>query len=350
MRTLVSLLLVTVGLGLSSGPVEAQDAPPEDRARDHVNAGRSASALGDHETAAREFIAAFGITQDAALLQSIAAAYEALGQPNVAVVFLRRYLREASPLTLAERDAVRAKIKELDSPAPLEPAPISAPAEPREGTAEPVGSTPPVDGASAEAPSEESVAPPAASPESGDDPAPPTAGVVVEIHMTRALGLDGQGTAPGSQGGLFIGYMTSGVIFGLGLEFARVAEETTSVELEETTTLTTVLIKPGLRILLAHSPDRRVEAFAKVDLGIGESDLRRERNGESSDASNTRMLVQGGLGLRYWLHPQLAFGGSSGLRVDYARASGSEDGTNTTARAFAELASLFTAVELVGIF
>jgi hypothetical protein len=337
MRPSVVLWLVAVGLLLRPVPGSAQEAPAAGTADQHISAGQAASERGDHPTAAREFISAYGINKDPVLLKRIAGAYEALGKASVAVVFYRRYLKEDITLTEEQREEVRAKVKELEPPPP--PPPPPRPSPPPEVPVETAGTAPPpteVTPADTRSQGPTQFAP--GSPDTSEDEPPEGPRVVVEVHLARAMAVD-------TQGGLFVGYRNDSLIFGLGLEFAREATETTSDAGKEAVKLTTLVIEPGVRIPLSHSLDGRVEVFAKLDLGLGQTILHTERDGKSNDQSSTKIVVLAGAGLRYWLHPQLALGGSSGLRVDHALASDTAGSS-----ASAEVASLFTAVELLGLF
>jgi tetratricopeptide (TPR) repeat protein len=66
--------------------------PADDTARSHHDQGRAASSFGRYETAISEYRRAYELKADPSYLYDIAEAYRALGVPERAVFFYRRYL------------------------------------------------------------------------------------------------------------------------------------------------------------------------------------------------------------------------------------------------------------------
>jgi len=181
-------------------------------------------------------------------------------------------------------------------------------------------------------------------------------GVVVEARVGTELfnlAATGGGTTAGStlsglQGGIFGGYKIKRVIFGLGFDIARVATgSSTSGGGGTTSTATTsILFTPGVSVAILRSADKRVELFGQFDMGFGTTVGDAIANNESV----FRLTYDVGPGLRYWVHPQFAFGALAGITGafawDFRNGTGGAPSTTTSSG----LTSIFTQLQFMGVF
>ncbi|HXU67930.1 MAG TPA: outer membrane beta-barrel protein [Polyangia bacterium] len=182
-------------------------------------------------------------------------------------------------------------------------------------------------------------------------------GVVVEAQLGTqvvALFTSGAGGSPALsplellQGGIFGGYKIKRFIFGLGFDVARTATGA-SVSGSSTTTssaTTSILFVPGLSVAILRSADKRVELFGQLDLGFGTTLGDSVMNGESI----FRFTYDVGPGLRYWIHPQFAFGALAGVAGAFAwdKQSGMAGTPSTTTSS--GLTSIFAQLQVMGVF
>lgn len=96
---------------LWAGAASAQEEEPDlEAARQHYQKGETAVAAGEWKTAAREYGAAYEITRDPVLFFKIAESNQNAGDCAAAIVYYRRYLREApnvEPFRATTEDKIR---------------------------------------------------------------------------------------------------------------------------------------------------------------------------------------------------------------------------------------------------
>lgn len=166
----------------------------------------------------------------------------------------------------------------------------------------------------------------------------------VRLDTTQTF-VDDNVTLPATQGGLFMGSRSRSLIIGIGVDLMRISgTRTTGTGMDVSTSLTSLLISPGVRAVLARSSDERTELFGQVDIGYG-AQWSSTSEPTTSDAPSTRHLRgQIAPGVRYWISPNFAVGGSAGLR--YERFSRSADMTSQSTSA----TSIFSSLQLTGAF
>ncbi len=179
-------------------------------------------------------------------------------------------------------------------------------------------------------------------------------GVVVEAHIGSEF-VDLLTTGPTSttvstlslvQGGIFGGYKIKRVIFGLGFDLQRTASGTSTGNTTTSSATTTFLFSPGVRVAIVRSADKRVELFGQFDMGFGTTVGDAVANGESI----FRLSYNVGPGLRYWAHPQLAFGALAGVSGAFAwdmeKATAGVPSTTSSSG----LTSIFAQLQVLGVF
>ncbi len=154
-------------------------------------------------------------------------------------------------------------------------------------------------------------------------------------------------TLNGLQGGIFGGYKIKRVIFGLGFDLARIATGSSVSGGGTTSTATTsILFSPGVSVAILRSADRRVELFGQFDLGFGTTVGDSVASGESV----FRMSYDVGPGLRFWVHPQFAFGALAGVAGafvwDSRAATAGMPGTTSSSGDTA----IFAQLQIMGVF
>ncbi len=115
---------------------------------------------------------------------------------------------------------------------------------------------------------------------------------------------------------LFLGYRLRRVTLGGGLDLIRVdnfARLLDAASMTTTTTpiasLTDIEIRPGVRVSLVESRDRKTELIGDFDIGyIAQSSGGTANSAGMSTPTNSEYIVQGGIGLRRWLAPSFAIG------------------------------------------
>ena len=151
-----------------------------------------------------------------------------------------------------------------------------------------------------------------AAPAAAQPTGPKDRGFTLEIHLGSRLaaldfGIGGAYQISGLEGGFFAGYKLGRIMFGAGVEFARVA---TSQDNGNDTSDNRFLFMPGVRIALLRSADERVELYGQADLGIGHV-------WNDSNDEPFAITYQVGPGLRLWFHPNFAVGALVGLRGEF---------------------------------
>ena len=82
------------------------------------------------------------------------------------------------------------------------------------------------------------------------------------------------------------------------------------------------MFTPGLSVAIVRSADKRVELFGQFDMGFGTTVGDSVATGENI----FRFGYDVGPGVRYWVHPQFAFGALAGV-------NGASRGTRARRRA-----------------
>jgi hypothetical protein len=170
-------------------------------------------------------------------------------------------------------------------------------------------------------------------------------GFALEVRLdTSQTPVDSDLVLPGTQGGIFIGTRSRSLMIGIGLDLTRLTStQTAGTNIDVTRSQTSVLVSPGIRAVLARSGDERTELFGQLDIGYGR--LWSSESGSTVDAPSTNHLrAQVAPGIRYWVSPNFAVGGSAGFRYDrYSR-----DIMDATSSA--GMTSVFSSLQLTGVF
>jgi hypothetical protein len=154
-------------------------------------------------------------------------------------------------------------------------------------------------------------------------------------------------TLDGLQGGVFGGYKIKRFIFGLGFDLARIASGTSVSGGGTTSTATTsVMFTPGLSVAILRSADRRVEFFGQFDLGFGTTVGDSIASGESI----FRLAYDVAPGIRFWAHPQFAFGAVAGVAGSFTWDSQSGNGAAPGTTSSSGLTSIFAQLQVMGVF
>jgi hypothetical protein len=178
-------------------------------------------------------------------------------------------------------------------------------------------------------------------------------GVVVEARLGSELlnlGATGMGTTSlvvgGVQGGVFGGYKIKRFIFGLGFDLSRVASGTSSGNTSTSTATTSIMFTPGISVAIVRSADKRVELFGQFDMGFGTT----VGDGIGPGESVFRLMYDVGPGLRYWVHPQFAFGALAGLNGSFAWDTRAATMGVPSTTSSSGLTSIFAQLQLMGVF
>ena len=193
--------------------------------------------------------------------------------------------------------------------------------------------------------------PPVATPTA--DGASRDSGLALELRLSTGLALVGGNssfpvTLSQLQGGVLLGYKTGRVLVGVGLDLLRLASGSSGLPggSSGSSAVSTLLVSPGVRIVMARSSDQRVELFGQLDLGFGTTFY--ETSGASqSTQSNYRIVYTAGPGLRFWAVPQFAVSLMVGAQGDYRNLheGGSYSPTQTS-----WYTSVVGSVALLGVF
>lgn len=177
-------------------------------------------------------------------------------------------------------------------------------------------------------------------------------GVVVEARLGSDLVSIATGAMPtstftfaGVQGGIFGGYKIKRVIFGLGFDLARVASGMSMSGTNVTTSsaTTSIMFTPGVSVAIVRSADKRVELFGQFDMGFGTT----VGGGVATNESIFRLSYDVGPGLRYWAHPQFAFGALAGVNGAFVWDT---RGNNPSTTSSSGLTSIFAQLQFLGVF
>jgi len=178
-------------------------------------------------------------------------------------------------------------------------------------------------------------------------------GVVAEARLGSELislatgGTGSSVTFAGVSGGVFGGYKIKRIIFGLGFDVTRVASGSSTGNVSTSSANTSIAFVPGLSVAIVRSADKRVELFGEFDMGFGTTVGDAVATGESI----FRFSYDVGPGVRYWVHPQFAFGALAGVNGAFTwdtRSSGGTGMPSTTAST--GVTSIFAQLQFMGVF
>jgi hypothetical protein len=183
-------------------------------------------------------------------------------------------------------------------------------------------------------------------------------GFAVELNLgSRLVGFTtGTGNSDsltsfgGLQGGFMLGYKISRVTVGLGLELTRVAVGSGGTNMSDTSSADTAFeLVPGVRVAIFRSPEKRVEMYGALDIGLGTTAHEQSTGGNATPSSRTLLVTYRiGPGVRFWAHPQFALGGLVGVEGDFVfQRMGDTGMTMTTSTG---LTSIFGQLQLLGVF
>ena len=173
-------------------------------------------------------------------------------------------------------------------------------------------------------------------------------GFAFELRMDAVdLAVDDDFMLPGTDAGLFLGYHTGSVTVGVGLDLGRFSQSQSFDGNESSMAVTTFLVAPGVRLPLARAADGRTELLLSGDLGLGQTSMSDDDDGDEPDPV-FRLRVQAAPALRYWVTPSFAVGATTGVRYDRQSISNEEAGVESSAAI--ATTSLFTSLQLTGVF
>ncbi len=172
------------------------------------------------------------------------------------------------------------------------------------------------------------------------------------------------------QGGLFLGGKINRVIVGMGFKLNRFTYRSKSdfgsssssysyalsssdsdyyssgsSSDENKESVTQLLFKPGIRFVMVRSDDEKVEMFGAINIGAGTMFFRED--GESDDDDKYFLLeYDGGLGVRYWAHPQFGVSATGGVSGNFFRVKDSESDSSYSYHVI----SIVGGLQLLGVF
>jgi hypothetical protein len=153
-------------------------------------------------------------------------------------------------------------------------------------------------------------------------------------------------TLSGLQGGIFGGYKIKRVIFGLGFDLARTASGTSTGNTTTSSATTSILFTPGVSVAIVRSADKRVELFGQFDLGFGTT----VGDAVAKNEGIFRLAYDVGPGIRYWVHPQFAFGALAGVAGSFVWDTQSATTGIPSTTSSSGLTSIFAQVHVLGVF
>jgi hypothetical protein len=181
-------------------------------------------------------------------------------------------------------------------------------------------------------------------------------GFAAEMHIGTQLfslgtGMGGTTSFGVIEGGVFLGGKIDRVVVGLGFELGRVANgSSVTGGGDQSQASTSIMFVPGVRVAIVRSHDQRVELFGQFDLGFGT--LVNEQSpapmGPQPSTSRFRFSYDVGPGVRFWVHPQFAVAGFTGVAGQFEYDSTSQAGT--TLKTSSGLTAIFAALQLMGVF
>ncbi len=126
-------------------------------------------------------------------------------------------------------------------------------------------------------------------------------------------------------GETFVGYRLGRITLGLSARYVRFKAKIRRDEFERqrTNLLTEKELSPSVQAIVLSSADKRIELWAGADFGYRRRYQRDHfpSTGGFNDGMETiterttnTIVYKGSLGLRYWMHPQLALEVSTGVR------------------------------------
>ncbi len=169
-------------------------------------------------------------------------------------------------------------------------------------------------------------------------------------------------------GSIGVGYKIDRLIIGATFDFTRFGSSSTSSFDDGTGTIITqttdrtdynFVVGPELQVALMRSPDQRAELVGSVGVLLGTWDSESTTTGGPPDPNpppepdQTRLLVRWRLapGVRYWMHPNIAFSGFVGFNGTH-QIRDTEDPSlpNFTDSRSAGVVSLYSQFGLTGVF
>ncbi len=180
-------------------------------------------------------------------------------------------------------------------------------------------------------------------------------GFAFEGHLgTQLVAITGVTNLGSFAGGFLLGYKIDRLIVGLGFDIARVASATRMNNNSTHDASTALYVTPGVRVAIVRSPDKRVELFGQVDIGLGGQieEERPEPTGNQPNVTRFRLFYNLGPGVRFWAHPHFAVSAVTGVHGDFAYTRTSTDVGTTTVSSTqtSTVTSIFAALQLLGVF
>lgn len=174
-------------------------------------------------------------------------------------------------------------------------------------------------------------------------------GFALEVRLeTAQVVIDDDFVLPGIAAGLFLGHRSRSVTIGVGFELARLSQSTSTMGTSSDQSITSLLVLPGVRFTVARSADEKTELLGVADAGYGLG-IRRGGGGTDNPPNIGRIRAQAGLGLRHWITPSFAIGGTAGLRFDRQSVT-SDNGGGLESTQSLTTTSLFTSLQMTGVF
>ncbi|MDJ0761979.1 MAG: hypothetical protein QNJ97_03230 [Myxococcota bacterium] len=175
-------------------------------------------------------------------------------------------------------------------------------------------------------------------------------GFALEIHLGTNV-MPGIAYATGVitsniRGGFLAGYKTDSILLGMGIDFVRYSFFLDSGDDTAELSMTSLLAVPGIRVVLAQSRDRSVDLITALNAGFGFYNASSEGDPYTKHNDTSFLFSYDvGIGLRYWIHPQFALGGSSGFSGTLERKTRNAD----RSRVIHQM-GVFAGLLLLGVF
>jgi len=302
-------LLSAILVAASATAALADDAPttPAVSKGALIGRARAAEARGDHATAASALEAAYAASCDPRLLREVGQELEANGDGRRAMAYYSRFLAEAKDAPAEVRRETARRIGALGASG----AGQSPLGEPTVGCGVATAASVPPPPADSTAPQPIVAAGAVETPAIEVDATPPATPAPLTVAGAPTLSLELQ-LVPGANwhGSFQLGRRFGDVTLGVGLDVAQSSDSADDGTDSASRSATAVMVTPGARIPLVRSADQRVEGFAALDVGVG-TVFAEEPAG--MDVSTLLVSWRIGPGVRYWLHRQLAVGGTVGV-------------------------------------
>jgi hypothetical protein len=173
-------------------------------------------------------------------------------------------------------------------------------------------------------------------------------GFAVEMQLeTSLVQLDNNSALSSPQAGIFFGHRWPALTFGIGFDFERVASSNDTAGASSDTSSTTFLIMPGVRLLLAHSGDRRTELLGRIDAGWGQVS-NASSNSTTDMPSPQRIRVDVAPAVQLWVTRSFGVGAAVGIRYDRLSLDTSAGGMSSGVSQ--STMGLFSSFHVTGVF